>query len=93
MQIAITPTHKMAAPTWSKMAAPMWTQDCHHKMASRGGQLGGIRPARKDSWRRSILQGRAVRGDQIGREVKLGANRLAGEQLDINQSGMGVVRM
>ena len=38
------------------------------------------------------LQERAVRGDQAGRGGKLGANRLAGEQLDINQAGMGVVR-
>ena len=31
-------------------------------------------------------------GDQVGRGGKLGANRLAGEQLDINQAGMGMVR-
>ena len=31
---------------------------------------------------------RAVRGDQASRGRKLGANRLAGEQLDINQAGM-----
>ena len=61
--------------------------------ASRGGQLGGTRPAREGSWGRSSLQGRAVRGDQADRGGKLGANRLAGEQLDINQAGMGVVRV
>ena len=38
------------------------------------------------------LQGKAVRGDQASRGGKLGTNRLAGEQLDINQAGMGVVR-
>ena len=60
-------------------------------MASRGGQLRGIRPAREGSWRRSSLQGRAVRGDQADRGGKLGANGLAGDQLDINQAGRRVV--
>ena len=61
-------------------------------MASKGGQLGGIRPAKQGSWKRSTLQGRTVRGDQAGRGGILGANTLAGEQLDIDQAGMGVVR-
>ena len=60
--------------------------------ACKGGQLRGTRPGRKGSWRQSTLQERAVRGDQAGRGGKLGANRLAGERLDINQAGMGVVR-
>ena len=38
------------------------------------------------------LQGRAVRGDQACRGWQLGANRLAGEQLGINQGVRGVVR-
>ena len=83
-----------------KDTAPMWTQDGHHKMASRGrrvqackgGQLRGTRPTREGSWKQSTLQERAVRGDQASRGGKLGANRLAGKQLNINQAGMGVVR-
>ena len=41
--------------------------------------------AGEGSWEAPSLQGRAVRGDQTSRGGKLGANRLAGEQLDINQ--------
>ena len=48
----------------------------------KGRTVGGDQPC----------MGRAVRGDQAGRGRKLGANGLAGEQLDINQAGMGVVR-
>ena len=55
--------------------------------------MRGIRPAREGSWRQSTLQGRAVKGDRDGRGGKLGANRLAEGQLDINQAGMGVVRV
>ena len=77
---------------WSKMAAPMWTQDGHHKMAIRGGQLRRTRPVREGRWGRSNLQGRAIRCDQAGRGGELGANRLAGEQLDINLAGMRVVK-
>ena len=79
----------MATPMWSKINAPMWTQDGHHKIASRGGNLGGTRPAGEGSWEQSSLQGRAVRDDQAGRGGKLGSNRLAGEQLDINQERLG----
>nr|KAF6374324.1 hypothetical protein mPipKuh1_009545 [Pipistrellus kuhlii] len=74
--------------------------------ACRKGLLGGPRPAGESSWGlpglqgRTLggggggpgLQGRAVRGDQAGRGGQLGAIRLAGEQLDINQAGMAVVR-
>ena len=49
-------------------------------------------PAGEGSWGQSSLQGRALRGDQAFRGGQLGGNRLAGEQLDINQAGMGVVR-
>ena len=79
--MTITPTHKMAAPMWTKILPP-----CGHKMATTRW------PGGKGSWRQSTLQGRAVRGVQAGRGEKLGANRLAGEQLDINQAGMGMVR-
>ena len=85
--MTITPTYKMAALMWSKMVPPMWTQDGHHKMASRGGQLGGTRPARVGNWGQSSLQGRAVRGDQACREGQLEEIRLAGKQLGINQAG------
>ena len=61
-------------------------------MASRGGQLGGTRPARKGSWRLSTLQRRVVRGDQAYRGGQLGVSRLAQEQLGINQIGRGVIR-
>ena len=71
-----------------KDPAPMWTQEGHHKIASReapglqGREIGGNQPCR----------GGPVRGSQACRGGQLGANRLAGEQLDINQAGMGVVR-
>ena len=42
--------------------------------ASKGGLLGGTRPAREGSWGQSSLQGRAVRGDQAGKEGKLEAS-------------------
>nr|KAF6358528.1 hypothetical protein mPipKuh1_010350 [Pipistrellus kuhlii] len=60
-KLTITPTHKMAAPIWSKMAAPMWSKDGHHKVASRGGQLGGTRSAKESNWGQSSL-----RGEQLG---------------------------
>ena len=59
----------------------MWTQDGHHKMASRGGQLGTIKCAGEGTW-----------GDHACRGGQLGANRLAGEELGINQASRGVVR-
>ena len=54
--------------------------------------VGRDQICKEGSWRQSTLQGRAVRGDEASRGGKFGANRLAGEQLDINQAGMGVVR-
>ena len=92
MQIDHHSNIQYGCPYVVKDSSPMWTQDGNHKIASRGGQLGGTRPAREGSWRQSTLQGRAVRGDQASREGKLGANGLAGEQLDIIRAGMGVVR-
>ena len=50
--------------------------------ACKRGQLKAINPT-----------SRAVRSDQANRGRKLVTNRLAGEQLDINQTGMGVVRV
>ena len=49
--------------------------------ASRGGQLGGTRPAREGSWEWSSLQG-----------GQLGVNILTEGQLGINQAVRGVVR-
>ena len=43
-------------------------------------------------WTQDGQQGREVGRNQASRGGKLGANRLAGEQLGINQAGMGVVR-
>ena len=71
--------------------------------ACRGGQLGVTRPSEEGSWGqlglqgRAVggeprLQGRAVRGDQPCRGGQLRENRLAGEQLGINQSVKGVDR-
>ena len=51
--------------------------------------MRGIGPAREDSWMRSTLQGKAVRGDKR-REV--GGKQAGREQIDINQAVMGVVR-
>ena len=48
-------------------------------------------PAEEGSGEAPDLKGRAVGGDQASRGGRLGANRLAGEQLDINQAGMEVV--
>ena len=76
-----TPTHKMAAPMWSKILPP-----CGHKMTTTRW------PAGEGSWEAPGLQGRAVERDQACKGGKFGANRLAGEKLDINQAGMGVVR-
>ena len=86
-KLIITPTHKMAASMWSKMAAPMWTQDGHHKMASREGQLGGTGPAWEGGWEGPGLQGRAIRVDQACREGQLGRETQAcrGEQLGRDQ--------
>ena len=69
------------------MTTPMWS-----KMASRGGQLGGTRPAREGSWGQSGWQRKAVRGDWASRGRQLGAIGPAGEQLDIDHAGWGVVR-
>ena len=75
-----------------------WLPPRGHKMATTRWPAGegsweGPGLLREGSWGQSTLQGRAVRGDQAGRGGKLGANRLAGEQLDINQASMGVVRV
>ena len=50
MQIHHHSNTQDCCPPVVKNPAPMWTQDGHHKMASRGGQLGGTRPAREGSW-------------------------------------------
>ena len=55
------------------------------------GNWEGPRLALEISCEGPGLQGRAVRGDQACRGQQLGTNRLAGEQLSINQAGRGVI--
>ena len=80
-RLTFTPTHKMTAPMWSKILLHVDT-----RWPPQDGQQ------ERAVGRHQACKGGQLRRTRPAREGSWGANRLAGEQLDINQAGMGVVR-